>query len=79
MSEEAQEVGSAIEEGTFSFTCPDTGLNTDAHGFVVHGNFLAHDTEAVLTVECPECGKEHAVAVISYRAILHAGYPKFAS
>jgi hypothetical protein len=62
------ELGSEVTKAVFNFVCPDTGSLISATGFNAHGN-LNYDTgaiEAIITVDCTVCGKEHPVTVISF-------------
>lgn len=66
------DLGSEIRKAVFNFVCPDTGTLVTSNGFSAHGNINPQtgDIEAVLTVECAACKKEHTVTVISFPEML---------
>jgi len=65
-------LGAEITDAVFTYVCPDTGSLVNSGGFLVHGNLHPDtgDTEAIVTVECKACGKEHPVMAISFSEML---------
>ena len=61
------DLGRDIQQGVFTFVCPESGSMASETGFTAHGNINPEtkEMEVVLTVECKACQKEHAVMVIS--------------
>jgi hypothetical protein len=62
------ELGAEIQKGMFVFNCPETGSLITQSGFNVHGNTNPDtgEIEAILTVDCKSCKKEHPITVISF-------------
>jgi len=68
----ANDLGGEITKAVFNYVCPDTGALVNSVGFLAHGNVNPEtgDTEAIVTVECKACGKEHPVMAISFSEML---------
>jgi hypothetical protein len=66
------DLGEEITKAVFNYVCPDTGSLVNSTGFLAHGNINPEtgDTEAIVTVECKSCGKEHPVMAISFSEML---------
>jgi len=66
------ELGAEVNNGMFVFNCPETGALLSASGFHAHGNInpVTSEIEAVITITCKSCKKEHAVAVVSFQNML---------
>jgi len=67
-----EDLGSEIRQAAFTFVCPDTRTLVSVKGFVAHGNINPEtgDIEAVITVDCKACNKEHPIMVISLPEML---------
>lgn len=65
-------LGSEVKKAIFNYVCPDTNSLIAASGFNTHGNVNATtgEVEAILTVECRACKKEHPITVISFPEML---------
>jgi len=61
-------LGDQITSGIFSYICPETTVLVVSDGFDVHGNINpeTNEIEAILTVACTACKKEHPVTIISF-------------
>jgi hypothetical protein len=66
------ELGKEITKAVFNYVCPETDALVNSVGFLAHGNLNPDtgDTEAIVTVECNACGKEHPVMAISFSEML---------
>lgn len=66
-AEYPSELGEDIQQGVFTFVCPETGSMASEVGFTAHGNINPEtkEMEVILTVDCKVCRKEHAIMVIS--------------
>lgn len=65
-------LGKEVTKAVFNFVCPETGSLVNSIGFLAHGNINpgTGETEAILTVECKACGKEHPILAISFSEML---------
>jgi len=65
-------LGKEITKAVFNYICPETDVLVNSVGFIAHGNLNSEtgDTEAIVTVECQSCGKEHPVMAISFSEML---------
>ena len=68
----ASDLGAEITKAVFNYVCPETGALVNSVGFNAHGNINPEtgDTEAIVTVDCNACGKEHPVMAISFSEML---------
>jgi len=66
------DLGKEITKAVFNYVCPETGSLVNSIGFLAHGNLNPEtgETEAIVTVECKACGKEHPVLAISFSEML---------
>ena len=66
------DLGKEITKAVFNYVCPDTGALVNSTGFLAHANINPDtgDTEAIVTVECKACGKEHPLMAISFSEML---------
>ena len=66
------DLGKEITKAVFNYICPETGALVNSVEFLAHGNLNPEsgDTEAIVTVECKSCGKEHPVLAISFSEML---------
>jgi hypothetical protein len=66
------ELGAEVTKAVFNYVCPETGALASATGFLAHGNLNPEtgDSEAIVTIECRSCGKEHPVVAISFSEML---------
>jgi len=62
----------AIEKATLVFVCPDTGSLVHTDGFTARPYIddKTKDVSAILTAECPSCGKDHSVTSLSFNELL---------
>jgi len=65
-------LGKEITKAVFNYVCPETGALVNSVGFLAHGNVNPEtgDTEAIVTVECKSCNKEHPVLALSFSEML---------
>jgi hypothetical protein len=69
---EVSDLGKEITKAVFNYVCPDTDALVNSTGFLAHANINPDtgETEAIITVECKACGKEHPVMAISFSEML---------
>ena len=72
------DLGKEITKAVFNYVCPETGALVNSVEFLAHGNLNTEtgDTEAIVTVECKSCGKEHPVLAISFSEMLSMPFIK---
>jgi hypothetical protein len=66
------DLGQEVTKAVFTYVCPETGSLVNSIGFLAHANLNPEtsETEAIVTVECTACGKEHPVMAISFSEML---------
>jgi hypothetical protein len=69
-------IGKEITKAVFNFVCPTTGSLVSADCFLAHGNIdpVTGDAEAIVTVACSSCHKEHPLTAISFQEMMTMPY-----
>jgi hypothetical protein len=65
---ESKALGKEIKQAVLTYVCPETGALVNTNSFSAHGNInpQTNDTEAIVTINCRSCGKEHPIMGISF-------------